>query len=62
VDIWSEEHGRLTNYRLVIAARGHRFYDPLEDGVCVVRDATHWMPVPGRPVPTPLEGFIKSLK
>ena len=52
VDIYSSDHGRLTNYRYVKnygGQRGNNFFEPVEDGYCVVRSATHWMNIPEEP-------------
>lgn len=49
VDIWSKSNGRLTNYFRSEHENGDWFYDPVEDGVTTVRDATHFMPLPEPP-------------
>jgi hypothetical protein len=48
VDLWRDGE-RLTNYRRMDLGRGNVFYDPIDVGVCCVRDATHWMPLPAPP-------------
>ena len=45
VDIWSPTDGRLANYRREQISPTNVFYDPVESGVCCVRDATHWMKI-----------------
>lgn len=49
VDIWSRSNGRLANYSRVHYGGGNYAYDPVEDGVTTVRDATHFMPLPEPP-------------
>ena len=52
VDIYHDSHGRLCNYEYVKAYNGDKsnnFFDPVEGGICCVRDATHWMPLPQSP-------------
>jgi hypothetical protein len=51
VDLWSPEWGgeRHTNMRRVGLSKGNVFYDPVESGICCVRGATHWMPLPPAP-------------
>lgn len=49
VDLWSESDGRLTNYEYVLWSEDNEFFQPIVSGVCCVRDATHWMPIPGKP-------------
>lgn len=49
VDIWSKSNCRLANYFRVELEDGDWFYDPVEDGVTTVRDATHFMPLPEPP-------------
>lgn len=49
IDIWSPTYGRLANYRRISFGRGNVFYDPVDAGVCCVRDATHWMKIPKAP-------------
>lgn len=49
IDIWSQAHGRLTNYRREKLSPTNIFYEPDKSGVCVVRDATHWMKIPESP-------------
>ena len=53
VDIWSPSHGRMANYyRNDYNGDGKNvFYDPVESGICTIRDATHWMPLPNPPNP-----------
>ncbi len=33
----------LLNYERVVYGRGNVFYQPIYGGICVVRDATHFM-------------------
>jgi hypothetical protein len=49
IDIWKPSDGRLTAYRRVELSLDNIFYEPVRSGVCVVRDATHWMPIPEPP-------------
>lgn len=51
VDIWRSGHGgeRCTNMRRVDLGGGNVFYEPVESGPSCVRDASHWMPIPGAP-------------
>ncbi len=49
VDLWSTYYGRLPNYVRVERSATNVFYDPNYAGVCCVRDATHWMPIPEGP-------------
>lgn len=52
VDLWRGEwQERATNMRRVDLGNGNVFYEPMPrtSGPCVVRDATHWMPIPGAP-------------
>jgi hypothetical protein len=49
IDIWTPNDGRLTNYRRAQLSPTNIFYEPVESGVCCVRDATHWMPIPNPP-------------
>lgn len=49
IDIWSKQHGRLCNYQRIKIDAENCFYDPVEDGVTCVRDATHWKPIPPAP-------------
>lgn len=49
VDLWSESNGRLANYGYVLWSKDNEFFQPIDSGVCCVRDATHWMPIPGKP-------------
>lgn len=49
VDLWTPDDGRLTNYRRVNMSKTNIFYEPTQDGLAVVRDATHWMPLPDAP-------------
>ena len=51
IDIWIPSIGgqRLTNMRRVELSKNNVFYDPVESGLCAVRDATHWMPLPPPP-------------
>jgi hypothetical protein len=50
VDLWSPgDGGRLTNYRRVRLSKTNIFYEPVFSGFAVVRDATHWMPLPEPP-------------
>jgi hypothetical protein len=50
VDLWHPSYGRLANYKRVsVSNSSNIFYDPVGDGVCTVRDATHWMPIPEPP-------------
>lgn len=48
IDLWAGGE-RLANMRRVDLGRGNVFYDPVESGVCCVRNATHWMPIPEPP-------------
>jgi hypothetical protein len=49
IDIWTPSEGRLTNYRREERSPTNIFYEPVYSGVCAVRDATHWMPIPQPP-------------
>jgi hypothetical protein len=49
IDIWTPDDGRLTDYRREELSPTNVFYEPVHSGVCVVRDATHWMPIPEPP-------------
>ena len=49
IDIWTPNDGRLTDYRREELSSTNVFYEPVYSGVCVVRDATHWMPIPEPP-------------
>ena len=50
IDIWrSEWKERAINMKRVNLGRGNIFYQPVADGPCVVRDASHWMPIPAAP-------------
>ena len=55
VDLWvpdSADSGeRLPNYRRVERSPTNVFFDPASDGLCCVRNATHWMPLPTPPTP-----------
>jgi hypothetical protein len=46
IDLWHPEYGRLPNYYRVEKSRTNVFYSPVESGFSVVREATHWMPIP----------------
>lgn len=48
IDLWHPIHGRMTNYRRANNGKGD-YYWPIYGGLTLVRDATHWMPVPGGP-------------
>ncbi len=45
VDIYSKLHGRCADYvRVDYNDDGKNiFYDPVKNGICTIRDATHWM-------------------
>jgi len=45
VDIWSAEHGRCANYVRIDNGSGWVYYEPVESGVCCIRDATHWLKI-----------------
>jgi len=49
IDLWSPAHGRLPFYFREERSKSNVFYSPAESGICVVRDATHWMPIPAAP-------------
>jgi hypothetical protein len=52
IDIWSVEHGRLTNYiyrRNYMDIPDNNFFDPFVSGPCRIRDTTHWMFPPKPP-------------
>lgn len=50
VDLWCGEYQeRLVNYSREDRGGGNVFYVPNESGRCVVRSATHWMPLPPPP-------------
>jgi hypothetical protein len=49
IDLWAPDDGRLINYRREQLSPTNIFYSPVEDGICVVRNATHWMPLPDPP-------------
>ncbi len=40
---------RLTNMRRVALSKDNVFYEPIHSGPTCVRDASHWMPIPGPP-------------
>lgn len=51
VDIWRDGE-RLCNYEIFKdykGQKGNTFFEPIEFGVCCVRNATHWMPLPEPP-------------
>lgn len=50
VDIYSPSKGRAANMYRVDLGKGNVFYDPVDCGICCIRDATHWMPIPNPPV------------
>jgi hypothetical protein len=45
VDLWVPHRGRLANYVRCDLGKGNIFYNPIESGICVVREATHWMKI-----------------
>ncbi len=52
IDLWSPRRKmRLTNYYRVDFDNDGKniFYDPVGSGICTIRDATHWMPIPEGP-------------
>lgn len=49
IDIWRPGDGRLTEYFRVALSEKNVFYAPRHRGPCVVRDATHWRPIPKDP-------------
>ena len=50
VDIWRSEWGeRAVNMRRVELAPNNVFYESIGSGPGVVRDASHWMPLPEPP-------------
>ena len=51
VDLWSPSDGRLTNYvRFDHHGDGRNiYYMPVDSGPAVIRDATHWQPLPEPP-------------
>lgn len=51
VDLWRPNYGgeRLCAYRWEQLSEGNGFFSPVGSGYCVVRDATHWMPLPEPP-------------
>ena len=51
VDLWRPSYGgeRIPNMRREDLGNGNVFYSPVLSGPACVRDATHWMPVPGAP-------------
>ena len=52
MDIWSPTQGRLCDYRYrknYNGKAGNDFFDPVHSGVCCIRDATHFMVIPGDP-------------
>lgn len=51
IDIWSTNHGRLTNMRRRKIHNKNIFYEPAprHGGLACVRDAKHWMPIPDDP-------------
>ena len=54
IDLWRRtatwpSGERLPNMRRVYDGNGGVFYDPVFAGPCVVRDASHWMPIPSAP-------------
>jgi len=54
IDIWSRQRGRLVNYVRLENSYGQVYYGPVEYGVTVVRDATHWMSIPEAPEDEPI--------
>lgn len=48
VDLWADR--RLTSYRWCQLAPGNGFFEPADCGPSVVRDASHWMPLPAAPI------------
>lgn len=50
VDLWRDGE-RLTNMYRVQLSPTNVFYEPVEEGPCVVRDATHFMPLLPPPEP-----------
>ena len=53
VIIYSTELGILYQYALNKYGRNNHFYEPLESGYSVVRDATHWRPMLNPPLDKP---------
>ena len=51
VDLWHPLWGgqRIPNMKREDLGNGNVFYSPVAGGPCCVRDATHWMPIPGAP-------------
>ena len=49
IDLCRPGDGRLTNYYRVQLSADNIFYDPTKTGPCIIRDATHWMPIPDPP-------------
>jgi hypothetical protein len=48
VDLWYEGE-RLTNYSWEQLSPDNGFFSPNRSGVCGVRNASHWMPIPEAP-------------
>lgn len=53
VDVWIGVYKeRWTNYLYVRDYKGQKgndFFDPVSSGLCCIRNASHWMPVPKPP-------------
>ena len=51
IDIWRSYYGggRCVNMIRIDLGEGNIFYSPVESGPSCVRDATHWMDIPGAP-------------
>lgn len=50
VDLWvPDKDERLANYVRIERSPTNVFYDPVYAGVCCVRNASHWMPIPSAP-------------
>jgi Protein of unknown function (DUF551) len=51
IDIWSPSWGgeRWVNMQREDLGNGNIFYSSVSNGYGVIRDATHWMPIPEAP-------------
>lgn len=48
IDLWRGGK-RIVEYKWVQLTPDNGFFEPYGAGICVVRDATHWMPLPDPP-------------
>jgi hypothetical protein len=49
VSIWSEQHGFQSKYYLTVYSESNKFFEPFQSGISVIRDVTHWQPLPQPP-------------